>query len=348
MNTPSNGVLSASASDAARVAREIRAERRDRIRTWFTGGALVLSGIAAFAAFAAWRGTRTLEARDVRDDALALAAAAKSKTTELESVNASLEREINERNRTVVELSASIEKLRIGVLEAEAASAAANAMRNNSPKEAVQKHSEARFFRAVQDSCLSPAATPEARNDCARKILRADSALAALSSDVKESLQDRVRPGIPAISFSPSAWVVEPGTRTILTWSSSDATSCVADGGWAGTRALSGTFETAPVAQSTTYSLQCSGPGGTFTRSITVDSNVLLASNTTRVGGGLSFPWIALLFVGLIVRLFANSRRESRALQPRAASRAREHSQRPGAPARRFGESAAQPRNPAV
>jgi len=63
-----------------------------------------------------------------------------------------------------------------------------------------------------------------------------------------------------------------PGEAVKLTWSASNATSCSASGNWSGTKATSGTEEPlAPLNSTTetlTYTLSCTGPGGTRTNSV--------------------------------------------------------------------------------
>ncbi|MEK7538632.1 MAG: hypothetical protein AAB552_02205 [Patescibacteria group bacterium] len=48
-----------------------------------------------------------------------------------------------------------------------------------------------------------------------------------------------------------------------LTWSSANATSCAASGGWAGGKGLSGQQGVTGISSPTSFSLTCSGPGGT-------------------------------------------------------------------------------------
>jgi hypothetical protein len=73
---------------------------------------------------------------------------------------------------------------------------------------------------------------------------------------------------LPAIAFSqalPTAVISTDATHAIapatvrVTWSSTNATSCVASGGWSGTKALSGTQEITGVQETTTYSISCTG-----------------------------------------------------------------------------------------
>ena len=60
--------------------------------------------------------------------------------------------------------------------------------------------------------------------------------------------------------------------RSTLNWSSSRATSCTASGDWSGSKSISGSEAVSfPKTDApNTYSLNCSGPGGTVSRSVTV------------------------------------------------------------------------------
>jgi hypothetical protein len=64
-----------------------------------------------------------------------------------------------------------------------------------------------------------------------------------------------------------------------LTWVSTNATACTASGGWTGSLATSGTKSTGALSASTTYTLSCTGAGGSATQSATV--TVTAASSGT-------------------------------------------------------------------
>jgi hypothetical protein len=55
-----------------------------------------------------------------------------------------------------------------------------------------------------------------------------------------------------------------------LKWSSTNATSCTASGGWSGTMPTSGTQTSGVIGSSTTFTLSCMGAGGTAVLSTTV------------------------------------------------------------------------------
>ena len=66
----------------------------------------------------------------------------------------------------------------------------------------------------------------------------------------------------PTVTLTSSASSIAPGSSATLTWSSTDATSCTASDGWAGTKATSGSEPVGPLNANASYSLSCSGAGG--------------------------------------------------------------------------------------
>jgi hypothetical protein len=51
------------------------------------------------------------------------------------------------------------------------------------------------------------------------------------------------------------------GSSITLTWTSSNANSCTASGGWSGSKSISGSLTLSNLTSSRTYTLSCSGPG---------------------------------------------------------------------------------------
>jgi len=83
----------------------------------------------------------------------------------------------------------------------------------------------------------------------------------------------------PAVTLNANPPSVPLNGTSLLSWTSQNADSCLASGAWAGTRALSGS-ETTPALQSnSTFTLECTGTGGTASRSVTV--NVVLPPPAT-------------------------------------------------------------------
>ncbi len=74
----------------------------------------------------------------------------------------------------------------------------------------------------------------------------------------------------PTISVAASPTTVAPNGSTVVSWSASNATSCTASGSWSGSKAVSGSQTVGPLAASGTYTLSCTGSGGTNQRSAIV------------------------------------------------------------------------------
>ena len=74
----------------------------------------------------------------------------------------------------------------------------------------------------------------------------------------------------PVISFSASPLTVDEGGASTLTWSATNADSCSASGGWTGDRNTSGTVSTGPLTAGTTFSLTCTGAGGSALEMISI------------------------------------------------------------------------------
>ena len=70
------------------------------------------------------------------------------------------------------------------------------------------------------------------------------------------------------ISAAPSS--VSAGQSTYLSWTSENATSCEASGGWSGAQPTTGSFRTAAISTETTFALNCSGTGSAAVARVTV------------------------------------------------------------------------------
>ncbi|MGP1679644.1 MAG: DUF3443 domain-containing protein [Burkholderiales bacterium] len=74
---------------------------------------------------------------------------------------------------------------------------------------------------------------------------------------------------IPTVSLSLAPASVPAGQRSTLTWSTTDASSCVASGAWAGSRDTSGSVAVVQaIAGTYTYNLSCTGAGGSASGSV--------------------------------------------------------------------------------
>jgi uncharacterized protein (TIGR03118 family) len=69
-------------------------------------------------------------------------------------------------------------------------------------------------------------------------------------------------PPTPTVTLSVSPTSITAGQSATLTWSSTQAVSCAASGGWSGSEAVTGTQAVTPAAAgSATYTLTCTGAG---------------------------------------------------------------------------------------
>jgi len=105
---------------------------------------------------------------------------------------------------------------------------------------------------------------------------------------------------VPGVSLSANPTSVPSGATTTLTWSSSDANSCTASGGWSGTKATSGTETSAALTANTTFTLTCANTsGGSTARSATVTIasnpaptvNFSASPGSVAIGGSSTLNW---------------------------------------------------------
>jgi hypothetical protein len=67
----------------------------------------------------------------------------------------------------------------------------------------------------------------------------------------------------PTVTLSANAAQITEGESVQLTWTSTNAASCTASGGWTGALATSGTQTVGPLTQTTNFVVTCTGSGGT-------------------------------------------------------------------------------------
>ncbi len=114
------------------------------------------------------------------------------------------------------------------------------------------------------------------------------------------------KPPSPTVTLAANPGQVSAGGTADLTWSATNATSCVSSDGWSGARApAGGTFKTSAMNTSTTFTLACTGDGGTTSKSVTVT----IVAQDGGGGGGGSMSWSVLLALGLGVGASLRRRR---------------------------------------
>ena len=74
----------------------------------------------------------------------------------------------------------------------------------------------------------------------------------------------------PTVSLSASDIQVDVGDTVTLSWSSTNADACDASGGWSGAKPTSGSEQVGPLQNTQTFSLSCSGAGGSAVQMISV------------------------------------------------------------------------------
>jgi hypothetical protein len=94
----------------------------------------------------------------------------------------------------------------------------------------------------------------------------------------------------PSIFLSASPTSVSSGGAALLVWSVTNSSSCAAAGGWSGNKPASGNASTGSLGGTTTYTLSCTGAGGSASRSVTVHVNdvALNGPSCSASAGGLA------------------------------------------------------------
>ncbi len=92
-------------------------------------------------------------------------------------------------------------------------------------------------------------------------------------------------PAALAIALNASA-SVSTGGRATLTWTVTGASVCSASGAWEGTKASAGSEQSDPLIADATFTLSCSGSGGSASRSVTVAVDDPPSSTPPPVPGG--------------------------------------------------------------
>ncbi len=94
------------------------------------------------------------------------------------------------------------------------------------------------------------------------------------STDVPSDTVANPQPAAIEIALDASPATVTSGDTVVVTWTTRNATRCSASGAWSGDRNLSGSeISAALVAANNTFTLNCTGPAGTTSRSVTVTTS---------------------------------------------------------------------------
>jgi hypothetical protein len=109
-------------------------------------------------------------------------------------------------------------------------------------------------------------------------------------------------PPAPTISLTADHSSVTSGSTVDLSWSTQNTTSCSASpaaGGFSGSQPVNGVFTSTPLTADTTFTLQCTGTGGTLSQTVKV--TVTQASSGGGGGGSLDAGLLLLLAAAAVM-----------------------------------------------
>ena len=110
------------------------------------------------------------------------------------------------------------------------------------------------------------------------------------------SLKVAAAPPAPVVTLAASPARARAGDSVELTWSSTNASDCTASNGWSGARAATGTERSAPLNTTASFTLSCTGAGGSTVQTITVEVSPSASGGSGGGGGGgLELGTLALL-----------------------------------------------------
>jgi PKD repeat protein len=101
-------------------------------------------------------------------------------------------------------------------------------------------------------------------------VTDSDGALGADSVDLSVTEPD---PPEPMLSFAAQDLVLNSGGVTELAWTATAVDSCLASGGWSGVKSLAGNEQIGPLGATTSFTLSCSGAGGSVVELLTIGVN---------------------------------------------------------------------------
>lgn len=105
---------------------------------------------------------------------------------------------------------------------------------------------------------------------------------------------------LAGVSLTSSASSVASGGSVTLNWNT-DASDCVASGGWSGAKAVSGSASIGPLTANTTFTLTCSSGSGSAAQSVNVAVAATTPAAAGKSGGGGAFLLQWLLALGALL-----------------------------------------------
>jgi hypothetical protein len=96
---------------------------------------------------------------------------------------------------------------------------------------------------------------------------------------------------VPTVTLTASPTLVASGSSSALLWSSTNATSCTASGGWSGTKATSGSQSLTGLTATATYTLTCTGSGGSGSTLVAITVTAVAPAKGARRNHGHVEPF---------------------------------------------------------
>ncbi len=127
------------------------------------------------------------------------------------------------------------------------------------------------------------------------------------------SLSVAPAPPGPIVTLNSNVTHVASGGTVTLTWTSQNATTCAASGGWSGTQPPNGSATSAALSGATTFTLTCSGDGGSANKSVSITIDSPTSPSGGGGHGGGAFNLLTLLgLIGALATRLASCARMSR------------------------------------
>lgn len=139
------------------------------------------------------------------------------------------------------------------------------------------------------------------------EVLSGNTTFTITCSGVKGSSSDNVEvtvtepvQGAPTLNFSASLTSLPYNGSTTLNWSSTNASNCIAAGGWSGNKSGSGSQTINALSSNTSFSLSCIGPAGAVTDQVDIVVSPPIAGPTVNLsasplnvaqGGSTQLTW---------------------------------------------------------
>jgi hypothetical protein len=123
---------------------------------------------------------------------------------------------------------------------------------------------------AALTALLAGCSGSSSRNDDAVAAAEAPAGQSQTSAPTGSASDGGSGSGAPSVSLTASAVEINEGGSVNLSWSAANADTCTASGGWSGSLGTSGSRNVGPLSVGTTFSLSCTGPGGSALEMLSV------------------------------------------------------------------------------